>query len=558
MFAEKPAEKRRSYRFWTGSVSAITLATGGVLVALAGNADPAPAASVNSQAKVQASAPHAGPVTSCESLASPGRFENTVIESATAHTVSVRGKSVSFCEVKGEVSPVPGSHIGVVFRLPDQWNGRVLGLGGGGAAGNVRLDGPLGASDGLARGYAVLQTDSGHPGADPMDSSWNTLPDGSANIDAIEDFAYRAIHNAAVVGKAAVAAYYGKPAIEALFMGCSTGGRQALASAQRYPGDYSSIIAGAPAFSTRPLLSMIMAGRAFSAPQSRPSQAQVKLINDSILKSCDAQDGLKDGIVNRPRSCGWDPAVLACKPGESGDQCLSKPQVEAVRTVYQDHRAPDGSTIAFGLPKGAELSSYPFYLSSPEDVQRRWGLQHSLAAWERPADYDLTNNDPVADYLKAKNSLFFVLQYSENPDISPFIQSGGRLLMWTGMYDQLIPSQSTADYYESMKRVTAAQLAHAAPGIDLDNRAAMFTSVGVSHCFGGVGPYVFDPIGAMEQWIATDRAPTQLLAVSAPDQSVKRSRPMCPWPTAPRYKGEGDPNDAKNFTCAQPPRSGKQ
>ena len=155
----------------------------------------------------------------------------------------------AFCEVTATLSPVEGSSIGVVFRLPEQWNGRLLGLGGGGWAGNVTL---LAAAEGLQAGYATAQTDGGHPQSDVWFNEWMTDP------VQVEDFAARAIHEMTVSGKSLVAAYYGQSHDRAYFQGCSTGGRMALMSAQRHPQDYDAISAGAPVYTLQVQTSAIM------------------------------------------------------------------------------------------------------------------------------------------------------------------------------------------------------------------------------------------------------------------------------------------------------------
>ncbi|MDP3659811.1 tannase/feruloyl esterase family alpha/beta hydrolase, partial [Phenylobacterium sp.] len=308
------------------------------------------------------------------------------------------------------------------------------------------------------------------------------------------------------------------------------------------------VIAGAPAFANRPLASMTMAGRAFADPASKPSKAQISLINDSVLAACDANDGLKDGLVTEPLKCAWDPKVLACKPGRSGDACLTPAQVAGVRAVYQDHHAADGTLVTFGLPKGSELSSYGFFVTPTRDIQYVWGMHHQAAGLERDADLDLSKNDPVANYAGERNALSNVLIYSENPDISPFMRRGGKLLMWTGTYDQLIPARSTYDYFEAMRRVTDVQLKAGASKIEVTDRTRLFTAVGVSHCGGGAGPGRFDALSALEAWVEKGEAPSQLVASDPEGATPRRSRPMCQHPTLPRYKG-GDPNSAASFTC---------
>jgi feruloyl esterase len=226
----------------------------------------------------------------------------------------------SFCEVQATLSPVAGSKIGAVYRLPSNWNGKILGIGGGGSSGNVTLEG---ASEGLARGYAVIQNDLGHPGTSATDWSFAVKGPGQPNTEAIIDFGHRATHTATVVGKDVVARFYKRPAQHSYFFGCSTGGRQGLAEVQRYPADYDGVIAGAPVYTPLVYSNAILRVQTFHAkPESNLLPAHVPLIQKAVLAACDMKDGVADGILTDPRSCTWDPGELACK-GAASSECLT-------------------------------------------------------------------------------------------------------------------------------------------------------------------------------------------------------------------------------------------
>ena len=502
------------------------------------------------------------PAEECKALAQPGRLPAIRITSATLIADGSGMALPPFCEVVGEASPAPGSRIGMVFRLPVNWNGKMLGIGGGGFAGNITV---AGAAKGLARGYATFQTDTGHSSPMPWDTAWAVNSDGTPNTQALLDFGFRAVHLTTQNAKTMVAAFYGAAQKYTYFEGCSQGGRQAIVASQRYPSDYDGIIAGAPAFSDNARISMSLISRALRAPESKLSRPQIKLVNDAALRACDGIDGLKDGIIDNPAKCGWDPAELTCKAGEEGDSCLSRSQVIAVRSAYADHAGADGKTIAYGLPRGSELSSFPWFLALKEDSQKETGYPYFGPAAGSAPDTDWNSNDVLASYYNAKNSLFDLTYYAENPDISSFASRGGKLLMWHGLYDLLLPPQPFIDYYDSMRRVTATQLNALGFRKPVDDSVQLFTAVGVSHCMGGVGPSDFDGLTALENWVEKGQRPTRLIAKSASpqmaamaaaffnevpaDNHVPMSRPMCPWPSLPHYNGKGDLNDAASFSC---------
>src|SRR5215469_14549313 len=251
---------------------------------------------------------------------SKAAFPHTMISSANEVAASDATKTPAFCEISAVISPVEGSHIGVVYRLPDEWNGKLLGLGGGGWAGNTRLET---AAPGLAKGYATAQTDAGHQSSSVWDTSWAA---GQAQVD---DFAHRAIHLMTTTGKSVLAKYYGQAQKEAYFQGCSTGGRQALMEVQRYPNDYNGVVSGAPVYTLTTQTMALLRSQAFSKPGASVSEAMLGRLNDAVLAACDTQDGIEDGIITDPRSCRFDPAVIQCKAGESGDKCLTPAQVTA-------------------------------------------------------------------------------------------------------------------------------------------------------------------------------------------------------------------------------------
>jgi len=488
-------------------------------------------------ALAQAGAAHADEA-SCRSLKAAGLFKDTQIVSADVVAADVAKNIPAYCEVKGKVSPNPKSHIGVVFRLPDDWNGRVLGIGGGGWQGDVNL---RTAVAGLKRGYATLQTNGGHdPKAGPdafaaaFDSSW-----AKDNPEGVADFSWRAVHLTALVGKDVAARYYAKPLQLAVFQGCSTGGRMALMEAHRFPDDYSAIIAGAPVFNLQVQTAGLVKGRLFTTPKTALSDGQVKLISNAVLEACDGLDGVKDGLIADPRACKWDPGAIQCKSGQTAsDACLTPEQAGALRRAYADVRGNDGKIVVYGLARGGEPGWGVFVALRPRPAPAAGAAAEGnpLNAYiYGDANYDEAKFDPAKDTAKVRASAFAKDYESDDPNIRPFLAKGGKLILWHGLSDPGPSPFATTAYYEQVKKTAGANAA-----------VRLFLAPGVSHCGGGTGANSFDTLAAMDDWIATGKAP-EVIAASNPQKNF--TRPLCAWPALPFYKGEGDPNVAASFAC---------
>ena len=470
----------------------------------------------------------------CTKLATAS-FPNTTIGSAKEIPADATAKTAAFCEVTAVVAPVQGSHIGVVYRLPDNWNGKLLGLGGGGWAGNVRLET---AVPGLAKGYATAQTDAGHESTTTGDTRW------AASAPAIDDFAYHGIHVMTTTGKAVVAKYYGAAQKHAYFQGCSTGGRQALMEVQRYPDDYNGVIAGAPVYTLTTQTMALLRRVAFAKPGAQLTAGQLKHLSEVVLNACDAQDGLKDGIVTDPRMCRFDPATIQCKTGEAADSCLSPAQVTAVRTIYSGVRAPSGEYAAYPLARGSEASWGQYIanavVATSSPTASGAGLDGLRQALFGNADFDLTTFSADKDFKTVRTSAFAQKYEAKDPNIAPFISKGGKLILWHGFDDAGPSPLATVDYYENVRKVTADK---AGP---LDASFRFFLDPGVYHCRGGPGADQFDSIAALEGWVEQGKAPDTMLASRA---DGKLSRPLCQYPKLPVYTGGGAPNSAASFEC---------
>jgi len=475
----------------------------------------------------------------CGSLATGPAFPNTVVTAAQDIAADAQRQLPAFCEARVAITPVPGSRITAVYRMPAAWNGRILGVGGGGFSGNLQLDA---AADALKRGYAIIQNDLGHPGA-TLDASFTILPDGRPNTEGIIDFGHRATHLATTVGKQLIATFYGRAAEHAYWQGCSTGGRQGLAEIQRYADDYDGVIAGAPVYTPLVYSNAILRVQAFhKSADSNLLPAQVPLIQKAVLAACDAKDGVRDGILMDPRTCTWDPAELACTAGVSpSGECLSPAQVETVRRVYDGVKTKDGQYAAMPLMRGGESDWVTRMIGTPAQPL---GLNAQLGApffsfiVKADPKFDIMTFDPERD-MKALRSGVALQVHQENPDISAFVRRGGKLLLWHGFNDPGPSPLSSIAYLEAVEKAVPAA----------KGSVRLFLAPGVLHCGGGAGPDRFDTLTAIEQWVEKGQAPVSMIATKA---NSPVSRPLCAYPQVAKYNGSGDSNAAASFACSAP------
>jgi feruloyl esterase len=519
------------------------------LIPAAAFARQADGASACSALAMKSIAPHAM-VESARAVAASDVPESP-FAGGTALTAQNRLQLPAYCEVSAVITPVAGSRIGVVYRLPDpeHWNGKLLGLGGGGWAGNISLPG---AAHGLAAGYATAQTDAGHATRTVWDTSW------AKNPQSVVDFSYRAVHLMTTTGKALLARYYGHAQSRAYFQGCSTGGRQALMEAQRFPADYNGIIAGAPVYTLLTQTTGLLRNQAFFAPGARLTAPQLELLNQAALAACDAADGIKDGIITDPRSCGFDPGVLQCRSDDRAPDCLNAAQVAAVRTMYAGVKTSDGRIASYPIARGSEAGWSRFLSVERPAVSRApgppvparpgidanggmGGLRQALFG---DPNFDLAAFNADRDLRTVMTSAFAKMYQAGDPDIAPFLERGGKLILWHGFYDPGPSPLGTIGYYERVRRTTGAQVK------SIDSSVRLFILPGVYHCGGGPGADRFDSLGALDRWVTHAALPKSLVARR---RDSKLSRPVCPYPEFPYYRGHGDPDAATSFMCRTSP-----
>jgi tannase/feruloyl esterase len=449
----------------------------------------------------------------------------------------------AFCRVDGAIDRRTGADgktyaIGFALALPDRWNGRFLFQGGGGLNGSVWP--PLGAqavgnTPALARGFAVVSTDTGHKGS-VFDGSF--FRDQQASLD----FYYVAIGRVAVLAKQMIAWYYGRGAEHSYFSGCSTGGREGMIMSQRYPAYFDGIVAGAPAMRTGySNLALARIASAFSgaAPKDtagKPAMGQLlsdsdrKLIVDSLLKACDALDGVKDGMVFYRDACPFDPSVLTC-PGAKTDSCLSVQQVNVLGTI-EGLRTSRGDVI---------YPAYPWDVGMG-DSQGLPGLLHGPVL-PVPVPVGAGGFDIDREFFKVESNAGARLGDSTWTNLSAFAAHGGKLLFYHGLSDPWFSPLDTVSYYEHMGRDTTAT----GP---VTTWSRLYLSPGMGHCGGGSAALdQFDMLTAVVDWVEQGRAPDSVVATGKAFPG--RSRPLCAYPMHAQYKGQGDTNEAASFVCKE-------
>jgi feruloyl esterase len=432
-----------------------------------------------------------------------------------------------FCRVAATLTPSSDSDIKVEVWLPTRnWNGKLQAVGNGGWAGVISYSA---MAEALRAGYATTSTDTGH-----------ATPGGLfafGHPEKLIDFGWRSEHEMTVKAKAVVEKFYGTGSRLSYWNGCSTGGRQALQEAQRFPDDYDGIIAGDPA--NRTALAMWIA-HAVKDPGSYIPPNKYPMIHQAALAACDALDGLKDGLIGDPTKCAFDPAVLVCK-GEDGPACLTAPQVTAAKKIYSPAvNVRTGKVLSTQLVPGTELGwgddAGPKPNANITDQYRYIVFKDPNWDWKTfNFDSDATRGDLPEN----------LVMNATDPNMKSFFSHGGKLLLYHGWSDPRVPTLDMIKYYSSVVDVMGGS-AKASDSVRL------FLAPGMGHCGGGDGPNVFDKVGPLEQWVEQGKAPDKLIASHFTAGKVDRTRPLCPYPQVAKYKGTGSIDKAENFVCAVP------
>ncbi len=462
------------------------------------------------------------------------------------------------CRVEGLISPT----IGFLLRMPTSgWNDKFMMGGCGGPCGTYledRID------QALVRHYAVVTTDMGHKGPGWLFAYNN--PGGKI------DFAYRATHLTAVVAKEIVTAFYTRRATHNYYLGCSTGGRQGMIEAQRFPADFDGIIAGAPVYDELGdapyFLDWNTRVNTARDGSSILTADKIPLIHAAVLRQCDALDGLKDGLLMNPLKCGFDPKTLVCRAGQDTASCLTNDQADVAQKFHDGARNSKGERLYWGIPWGAEDQWINYFGWVSPTTRQYTGAGYAIAGYlgfgsgaPEGAGYRISDFDYDRD--PSRLAMAGMIYNPSNPDLSGFRAAGGKLILFHGMNDNNIPVEASIDYYLKSQRSNG----------NTSDYFRLFTPPGMNHCRDGDGGGDADWISALENWVERGKAPDQIIAyhLKAPYPSVPRAmedygapyakvtrypiypalydraRPVYPWPVMARYTGKGDPASPANW-----------
>ena len=439
----------------------------------------------------------------------------------------------AFCRVEATLKPTDDSDIKVEVWLPvEGWNGKFEAVGNGGWAGIISYPAMATA---VQRGYATSSTDTGHVGG----SGAFTL----GHPDKLIDYAYRSEHEMTLKAKDLIKAFYGNAPKLSYWNGCSTGGKQALTEAQRYPNDYDGIIAGAPANYMIHLhaWSVWVAQAVHKTPESFIPAEKAAMLHKAVLEACDMIDGLKDGLIQDPKKCKFDPKTIECKSAD-GPSCLTAAQVAAAKQIYSPATNPRTKKEIFPpLEPGSELA-WVTGLAGQNVVTIATDTFKYVIFKDPMWDYMSLNFDKD---IELADKVDDATNNAINPDLAPFLKHNGKLIMYHGWNDQLIAPGNSVNYYQSVARKLG--------GVSkIDNNLRLYMAPGMTHCQGGEGPSTFDVLSALEGWVEQSKAPAQMVASHATAGQVDRTRPLCPYPQVAKYKGSGSIDEASSFSCAMP------
>lgn len=513
------------------------------------------------------------PLVRCDSIHNI-RLPNTTIngsQSVTEGSFSSTGTDPipnlpSFCRVEGVIRPSPDSEIRFEVWMPSGgWNGKLRGVGNAGFGGSINVDDMAPA---IRQGYAAASTDTGHQGND-RDARW-----AFGHPEKVIDFGSRAIHEMTEKSKQIIRAFYGQAPTRSFFEGCSNGGRQALMEAQRFPDDYNGVLAGAAPISTMHILAAGLYNTP-SDPTGYIPAGKIPAISRAVLAACDTLDGLKDGILNDPRQCHFDPSVLVCTKSDSNN-CLTPPQVSQLAKIYGGLKSAKGDRLFPGYVPGGEEGEQGWKAwivgsASPEEALNyifALGIFRNMVFDDPSWDFHLLNPEHAIQIAEQKLGPTLDAQRS---DLRRFKAHGGKLIVYHGWSDPETPGLVATDYYNAVVS-TMGQA-------DVDSFLRLYMAPGMQHCYGGPGPNFFgqfdlstlgenpqpdaittdsdhNVFSALEQWVESGVAPGSIVATKFvndldPAQGIRMTRPLCPYPQVAKYNGSGDINDAGSFICGK-------
>ena len=434
----------------------------------------------------------------------------------------------TFCRVAATLTPSSDSDIKIEVWLPTSgWNGKLQAVGNGAWTGSIAYPA---MAEGLRRGYATTSTDTGHVGG--------SASFGMGHPEKVTDFAYRSEHEMTVTAKAIINKFYGNAPKFSYWTGCSAGGRQAMKAAQMFPNDFDGIIAGSPGldWSGRTAQAVRIA-QALQKEEARITPAKAQVLHSAVVAACDALDGVKDGLIENPVACKFDPAVLVCKGGEE-PACLTQAQADTAKLIYSPIVDAKTKREIPGLAPGSELGWTDMGWSQSA---RATGLDHFRYLIFADPQWDVQKFNVATDVARLTEGVSGDVD-ARSTNLKPFFDRGGKLIQYHGWSDPQITPLASTMYYD---RVAAANGGRS----KVHSSYRLFMAPGMAHCGGGEGPNDFDELTALEQWVENGKAPDMIPASHATQGKVDRTRPLCPYPQVASYKGSGSIDEAANFVC---------
>lgn len=531
----------------------------------------APAALAASDA--HRSAAHGSSMSRCDAgyLASALHLSNVTVESAvpvTTGSFTPPGAAApitglpSFCAVTLTQTNSAGNLAHIAVWLPADWNGRFQGIGGGGYACGIFYSPPApgmvnpSLEEILKGGYATAATNCGIGPVDGFTGGWALKPDGQLNTALIKEFASTSIHDMTVDGKAVTRAFYTDKIQYSYFNGCSTGGREALMEAQQHPADYNGILSGSPAINWSKWVpaaiwpALVMNRMHYAVPACKQAA-----FTAAAVKACDARDGVTDGIIGNPEACNWNADKLIGLKTACGT--ITATDAVIMNKIWRGPVTSGGRSLWYGLNRGASTTAWLGTTTTTNGVTTPVPERHAvswLGTWlqKNPnwdwktltfAQYDELFTRSVQEFSSTIDTA--------DPDLRAFKTGGGKLVIWHGLADPLIPPQGTIRYYQ--------QVEHAMGGTAKTNSfARLFLAPGADHCASASGPVPTDRLAALVKWVEHGQAPHSLSGVLTDPATgaVTLSRPLCAYPHLARYTGQGSTSEARNFTCAPASKTG--
>ncbi len=511
------------------------------------------ACSVNTQnSPTPASAPALE--IACTALLSKTAIPNTAITSAQMIAGPFKSANQAFpvpkfCRVVGQIEP----QVNFELWLPlENWNGKYQGVGNGGMAGRIRYASLAAA---VNRGYAAAATDTGHEaGPIPFDASW-----GMGRPDLIEDFGHRGLHVTTVASKKITKLFYGRAPKHAYYIGCSKGGQQGLMEVQRYPNDFDGVIAGNPANDWTRFYAgshLWYSQALLSDSESYLPPTKLPLLGNAVNAACDGLDGIRDGILQDPRRCSFDPATLTCPSGEDNANCLTTKQIKAVNQIWSGVKNSAGQQIFPGLVPGGEASPGGWGLWVTGDkpfTSLHWrggeGFFRYFVFEDKDWDFRTFDYDGDLEFALAKVGKAVD---AADTNLQPFRDAGGKLIVYHGWSDADISPLSSIDYWQKVIKTMTTDGDPQASMAKVQEFYRLFMVPGMGHCLGGPGPDQFDALTALERWVELGIAPTKIIASKVADGEVTMTRPLCAYPEQAIWDGVGDTNLETSFRCGAP------